>query len=266
MNTYQTNEDILLRSDQNGAVFLSLNRPSKLNTLSEAMLNALQHELDDIATDPTVQCVVISAQGRGFCAGHDLQEMRRHPDHNYYQELFHLCGKVMQSIVTLPIPVIAKVGGIAAAAGCQLVSSCDLVVAAKSARFSVPGINVGLFCSTPAVAISRNISAKRAFDLLLTGDVIDAETALDWGLVSSVVDDAELNNAVTAKVETILSKSPSAVRFGKSMFHPQRQMSLSDAYDFAGNVMAENMMSHDAGEGIDAFLAKRTANWEKPAR
>lgn len=263
MNTYQSNEDVLLRSNKNGAVFLTLNRPSKLNTLSEAMLNALQHELDNIATDSTVQCVVISAQGRGFCAGHDLQEMRNHPDHSYYQELFRLCGKVMQSIVTLPVPVIAKVGGIAAAAGCQLVSSCDLVVASKSARFSVPGINVGLFCSTPAVALSRNISANRAFDLLLTGDVIDAETALDWGLISSVVDDSELDNAVTAKVEKILSKSPSAVRYGKSMFHPQRQMSLSDAYDFSGNVMAENIMSHDAGEGIDAFLAKRTPTWEK---
>ena len=266
MNTYQLNEDILLRSDQNGAVFLSLNRPGKLNTLSEVMLNALQRELDDIAADPTVQCVVISAEGRGFCAGHDLQEMRSHPEHNYYQELFHRCGKVMQSVVTLPVPVIAKVGGIAAAAGCQLVSSCDLVIAARSARFSVLGINVGLFCSTPAVALSRSISAKRAFDLLLTGDVIDAETALDWGLVSSVVDDTDLDEAVIAKVETILSKSPSAVRYGKSMFHPQRQMSLSDAYDFAGNVMAKNMMSHDAGEGIDAFLAKRTAIWEKAIR
>jgi len=172
----------------------------------------------------------------------------------------------MQSIVALPVPVIAKVGGIAAAAGCQLASSCDLVIAARSARFSVPGINVGLFCSTPAVAISRSISAKRAFDILLTGDVIDAETALDWGLVSSIVDDTELNDAVTAKVEKILSKSPSAVRYGKSMFHQQRQMPLSDAYDFAGNVMAQNMMSHDAGEGIDAFLAKRTPTWDKPVR
>lgn len=264
MNTYQSTDNILLRSDQNGAVFLSLNRPDKLNTLSEAMLNALQRELDQIATDSTVQCVVISAEGRGFCAGHDLQEMRSHPEHNYYQELFQLCGKVMQSIVSLPVPVIAKVGGIAAAAGCQLVSSCDLVIAAKSAKFSVPGINVGLFCSTPAVAISRNISPKRAFDLLITGDVINAETALDWGLVSSIVDDPELDNAVIAKVETILSKSPSAIRYGKSMFHPQRQMSLSDAYHFAGDVMAENMMSHDAGEGIDAFLAKRSPIWEKP--
>ena len=261
-----TKEGVLLRANSDGAVFLSLNRPGKLNTLSESMLAALQDQLDDIAEDPSVRCVVIGAEGRGFCAGHDLQEMRSNPERDYYQELFKSCGKVMQSIVELPVPVIAKVGGIAAAAGCQLVASCDLVIAAKSARFAVPGINVGLFCSTPAVALSRSISAKRAFDMLVTGDVIDAETALDWGLISSVVADAELDDAVAAKVERILSKSPSAVRYGKSMFNPQRQMSLSDAYAFAGNVMAENMMSHDAGEGIDAFLGRRKPTWKQPSR
>ena len=266
MSTNQSNESILLRSDQNGAVYLSLNRPDKLNTLSEAMLTLLQSELDNIAADPTVQCVVLSAEGRGFCAGHDLQEMRSHPTHSYYQELFRRCGNVMQSIVNLPVPVIARVSGIAAAAGCQLVASCDLVIAARSARFAVPGINVGLFCSTPAVALSRNISPKRAFDLLVTGDIIDADTALEWGLISTVVDDTELDDAVAEKVAKILSKSPSAVRFGKSMFNPQRQMSLSDAYEFAGNIMADNMMSPDAGEGIDAFLAKRAPIWEKPVR
>lgn len=260
------NENVLLRSDSNGAVFLSLNRPDKLNTLSEAMLIALQAELDDIAKDPSVRCVVLSAEGRGFCAGHDLQEMRSHPEQDYYQALFKRCGKMMQSIVALPVPVIAKVHGIAAAAGCQLVASCDLVIASRSARFAVPGINVGLFCSTPAVALSRSISAKRAFDMLVTGDVIDAETALDWGLISSVVADEELEAAVLAKVEKILSKSPSAVRYGKSMFNPQRQMSLAEAYDFAGQVMAENMMSADAGEGIDAFLEKRQPTWQQPTR
>ncbi|WP_425515617.1 enoyl-CoA hydratase [Marinobacterium ramblicola] len=266
MRINSSNEDILLRTDSNGAVFLSLNRPDKLNTLSEAMLIALQTELDDIAVDPSVRCVVISAEGRGFCAGHDLQEMRSHPEREYYQALFKRCGKMMQSIVALPVPVIAKVSGIAAAAGCQLVASCDLVIAARSARFAVPGINVGLFCSTPAVALSRSISAKRAFDMLVTGDVIDAETALDWGLISSVVADEELDDAVAAKVVKILSKSPSAVRYGKSMFNPQRQMSLSEAYEFAGNVMAENMMSPDAGEGIDAFLEKRKPTWVQPTR
>lgn len=266
MGINSSNKDILLRTDSNGAVFLSLNRPDKLNTLSEAMMAALQDELNSIADDPSVRCVVISSEGRGFCAGHDLQEMRSNPEQSYYQALFKRCSKMMQSIVELPVPVIAKVDGIAAAAGCQLVASCDLVIAARTARFAVPGINVGLFCSTPAVALSRSISAKRAFDMLVTGDVIDAETALEWGLISSVVDDAELDDAVAAKVEKILSKSPSAIRYGKSMFNPQRQMPLSEAYEFAGGVMAENMMSHDAGEGIDAFLEKRKPTWEQPTR
>ena len=259
-------EEILLRTDNEGAVFLSLNRPDKLNTLSEAMMSALQAELDDIARDRSIRCVVISGEGRAFCAGHDLQEMRSKPDQAYYQALFQRCSEMMQSIVELPVPVIAKVHGMAAAAGCQLAASCDLVIAGRSARFAVSGINVGLFCSTPAVALSRSISAKRAFDMLVTGDVIDAEAALNSGLISSLVGDTELDDAVAAKVGKILSKSPAAVRYGKAMFHQQRQMSLSDAYDFAGNVMAENMMSHDAGEGIDAFLEKRKATWEQPTR
>jgi enoyl-CoA hydratase/carnithine racemase len=266
MASQSSHEDILLRTDTGGTVYLSLNRPDKLNTLSEAMLSALQTELDDIAQDSSVRCVVLSGEGRAFCAGHDLQEMRSKPDQTYYQELFRRCGKMMQSIVELPVPVIDRVQGMAAAAGCQLVASCDLVIAGRAARFAVSGINVGLFCSTPAVALTRSISAKRAFDMLVTGDVIDAEAALDSGLISSVVEDQELDNAVAAKVDRILSKSPSAIRYGKAMFQPQRQMSLSDAYDFAGNVMAENMMSHDAGEGIDAFLEKRAAKWEQPSR
>ncbi|CAM3315037.1 enoyl-CoA hydratase [Halomonas lysinitropha] len=261
MNQNQASNDILLREDQGGAVTLTLNRPDKFNTLSDAMLATLQRELDAIAADPAVRCVVISASGRGFCAGHDLREMRANPDKSYYQELFRGCSRVMQSVVALPVPVIAKVQGMATAAGCQLVASCDLAIAARSARFAVSGINVGLFCSTPAVALSRNVSSKRAFDMLVTGDFIDADTALEWGLVSGVTADAELEAAVSAKVEQILSKSPAAVRFGKSMFHPQRQMALADAYELAGNVMAENMMSPDAGEGIDAFLAKRKPAW-----
>ncbi|MGM0983406.1 MAG: enoyl-CoA hydratase [Pseudomonadota bacterium] len=261
MNQNQASNDILLREDQGGAVTLTLNRPDKFNTLSDAMLATLQRELDAIAADPTVRCVVIGASGRGFCAGHDLREMRANPDKSYYQELFRGCSRVMQSVVALPVPVIAKVQGMATAAGCQLVASCDLAIAARSARFAVSGINLGLFCSTPAVALSRNVSSKRAFDMLVTGDFIDADTALEWGLVSGVTVDAELEAAVSAKVEQILSKSPAAVRFGKSMFHPQRQMALADAYDLAGNVMAENMMSPDAGEGIDAFLAKRKPAW-----
>lgn len=264
MNHSQSSESILLREDKDGAVYLTLNRPEKFNTLSEAMLTALQQELDAIAVDPAVRCVVIGARGRGFCAGHDLREMRANPDQAYYQALFRRCSRVMQSIVALPVPVIANVQGMATAAGCQLVASCDLAIAARSASFAVSGINVGLFCSTPAVALSRNISSKRAFDMLVSGHFIDADTALEWGLVSGVTDDADLETAVADKVEQILSKSPAAVRFGKSMFHHQRQMALEDAYDFAGDVMAENMLSPDAGEGIDAFLAKRKPIWEQP--
>ncbi|WP_355661907.1 enoyl-CoA hydratase [Halomonas salifodinae] len=266
MSPSHTMDDILLREDKGGAVYLTLNRPEKFNTLSEAMLTALQRELEEIAADPAVRCVVIGAMGRGFCAGHDLREMRATPDKAYYQALFRRCSRVMQSLVELPVPVIAKVQGMATAAGCQLVASCDLAIAGRSASFAVSGIKVGLFCSTPAVALSRCVSPKRAFDMLVSGDFIDADTALEWGLLSGVADDDDLDAAVADKVAQILSKSPSAVRFGKSMFHPQRQMALADAYDFAGHVMADNMMSPDAGEGIDAFLAKRAPVWEQPGR
>lgn len=266
MTTAANSNEVVLREDKGGAVYLTLNRPDKLNTLSEAVLEALQQQLDDIRQDPSVRCVVISGQGRGFCAGHDLQQMRENPEQEYYEALFERCGTMMQSIVSLPVPVIAKVDGIAAAAGCQLVASCDLAIASSSSRFAVSGINVGLFCSTPAVALSRSISAKRAFDMLVTGDIIDAQTAVEWGLISQVVEADELDAAVESKVATILSKSPTAVRYGKSMFHPQRQMTLADAYSFAGKVMAENMMSADAGEGIDAFLQKRKPVWQQPGR
>ena len=266
MTTAANSNEVVLREDKGGAVYLTLNRPDKLNTLSEAVLEALQQQLDDIRQDPSVRCVVISGQGRGFCAGHDLQQMRDNPEQEYYEALFERCGTMMQSIVSLPVPVIAKVDGIAAAAGCQLVASCDLAIASSSSRFAVSGINVGLFCSTPAVALSRSISAKRAFDMLVTGDIIDAQTAVEWGLISQVVEAGELDAAVESKVATILSKSPTAVRYGKSMFHPQRQMTLADAYSFAGKVMAENMMSADAGEGIDAFLQKRKPVWQQPGR
>lgn len=264
MNDVKAVSDELLRKDENGAVYLTLNRPTKFNTLSETLLIALQDQLDSIAAEPAVRCVVIAANGKGFCAGHDLKEMRAHPDHGYYQSLFQRCSRVMQSLVNLPVPVIAKVQGMATAAGCQLVASCDLAIAGRSASFAVSGINVGLFCSTPAVALSRNISAKRAFDMLVTADFIDADTAFDWGLLSGVADDAELDAAVAAKVEKLLSKSPAAIRYGKAMFHQQRQMPLADAYELAGNVMADNMMNPDVAEGIDAFLEKRKPTWGQP--
>ena len=248
--------NVLTRSDNAGVIRLQLNRPDSLNTLSEALIGRLEEEIAAIQDDPNARCVVISAAGRAFCAGHDLAEMRAHPDHSYYQTLFKRCGKMMQSLVSLPIPVIAQVHGAAVAAGCQLVASCDLVIASDRAKFAVPGINLGLFCSTPAVALSRSVSAKRAFDMLVTGDMISAQTAFDSGLVSEVVADDQLEAAVQAKVDKILSKSSAAIRFGKSMFHPQRQMNLAEAYDYAAEVMANNMMDPDATAGIDHFLGR----------
>jgi len=249
-------ENILIRSDKEGVVHLRLNRPANLNTLSEAMIGRLEEEIASINADPNVRCVVLSAEGRAFCAGHDLSEMRATPEHAYYQALFKRCGKMMQSLVALPVPIIAQVQGAAVAAGCQLAASCDLAIAAESARFAVPGINLGLFCSTPAVALSRSVSAKRAFDMLVTGDMINAETALNSGLISEVVPDDQLDAAVQAKVDKILSKDPQAVRYGKAMFHPQRQMDLAQAYDYAADVMAENMMEPSTTAGIDKFLGR----------
>lgn len=252
----------VLRDDRDGVVTLRLNRPLQFNALSEAMLDALHQALADIAADARVRCVVLGGEGKAFCAGHDLREMRGTPELAYYQALFARCSAVMQAIQALPVPVIARVHGIATAAGCQLVGSCDLAIVSDAARFAVSGINVGLFCSTPAVALSRNVSQKRAFDMLVTGRFIDAATAADWGLVNEAVPDAELDNAVARKVAEILSKSPAAIRYGKAMFYRQRQMALADAYAYAGDVMARNMMEEDAAEGIDAFLQKRPARWK----
>jgi enoyl-CoA hydratase/carnithine racemase len=257
-----SDESILLREEQNGVVTLTLNRPGQFNTLSEEMLGALQAALDDIAADEAVRCVVIAAAGRAFCAGHDLKQMRANPRQDYYELLFARCSAVMQSIVNLPVPVIARVHGMATAAGCQLVASCDLAVAAESATFAVSGINVGLFCSTPAVALSRNVSPKHAFDMLVTGRFISSAEALSFGLVNHVAPDAELDEAVAALTASICAKSPVAIRTGKAMFGRQRSMSLEEAYSYAGNVMACNMMAEDAGEGIDAFIEKRKPVWK----
>ncbi|WP_290798939.1 enoyl-CoA hydratase [Halomonas sp.] len=251
----------LLRRDTAGVATLTLNRPGSFNALSEEMLVALKGELGRLANDGDVRCVVIAAEGRAFCAGHDLKQMRARPDKAYYQELFTRCARVMQAVVELPVPVIARVQGIATAAGCQLVASCDLAVAARSARFAVSGINAGLFCSTPAVALSRNVARKRAMEMLLTGEFIDAETARDWGLINRVADDETLDDAVAELTASICAKSAVAVRTGKAMFQRQLQMPLDEAYAFAGEVMACNMMAEDAGEGIDAFIEKRTPHW-----
>ncbi|HEX4768113.1 MAG TPA: enoyl-CoA hydratase [Lichenihabitans sp.] len=256
MDTRET-APVLLRRNEDGVTTLTLNRPAQYNALSEALLGALQGELDDLASDENLRCVILAAEGKAFSAGHDLKQMRARPEEAYYKDLFSRCGRVMQSIRALPVPVIAAVQGVATAAGCQLVATCDLAVAARAARFAVSGINVGLFCSTPAVALSRNIPPKTAFDMLMTGRFIDAETALAKGLVNAVVDDAALGDAVQAYAAEIASKSPAAVRLGKALFYKQAAMGLAEAYAYTGDAMACNMMEEDARAGIDAFIGKK---------
>ncbi|OMG72707.1 enoyl-CoA hydratase [Burkholderia ubonensis] len=256
-----TPEPLLQRETRDGVVTLRLNRPQQFNALSEAMLASLHDAFESLAADPHVRCVILAAEGKAFCAGHDLREMRGKPDLDYYHALFVQCSRVMLAMRALPVPVIARVHGIATAAGCQLVAACDLAIAADTARFAVSGINVGLFCSTPAVALSRSVAAKRAFDMLVTGRFVDAATAAAWGLVNEAVPEDALDAAVARKVAEIVAKSPAAVRYGKAMFYRQREMTLDDAYAYAGGVMARNMMEEDAGEGIDAFLEKRPPRW-----
>ena len=253
----QPREPVLLVDERDGVATLTLNRPSRFNALSEDLLGALQGELDRLRADDSLRCVVIAAAGRAFCAGHDLKEMRARPDQAYYQALFARCSRMMLSIRALPVPVIAQVQGIATAAGCQLVATCDLAVAAASARFAVSGINVGLFCSTPAVALSRNIPAKAAFDMLMTGRFIDAVEAKTQGLVNQAVADDTLAASVQTLAAEICAKSPAAVRLGKELFYRQAGMDLPDAYRYAGDAMACNLMERDAVAGIDAFIGKR---------
>jgi len=255
---------LVMRSNAGGLVTLRLNRPQQFNALSEAMLAALQAEFDALADDPDVRCVVLAAEGRAFCAGHDLRQMQATRELDYYKQLFAQCSRVMRTIQALPVPVIARVHGIATAAGCQLVASCDLAIAGESARFAVSGINVGLFCATPAVALSRNVAAKRAFEMLVTGRFIDAATAADWGLVNQAVADDALDDQLALLAQSIMDKSPTAVRYGKQMFYRQRQMALAEAYTYAGEVMAKNMMEDDAHEGVSAFLEKRPPQWQRP--
>lgn len=255
-------EPVLLRSDDDGISTLTLNRPAKYNALSEELLASLQDELDRIAEDDSVQVVIIAANGKAFSAGHDLKEMRASEDRTEHQALFDRCGRMMVSINRLPQPVIAQVNGIATAAGCQLVANCDLAVAAEDARFAVSGINFGLFCSTPAVPLSRNLSRKRAMSMLLTGDFISAREALEYGLVNEVVAEPELESATRALAGKITAKSAHSIRLGKDMFYKQLSMDLADAYAYASERMACNMDSHDAREGIDAFIQKRKPEWK----
>ncbi len=259
-------EKILVREDAGGVATLTLNDPSKLNALSEEMLAALQAEFDALAGDETCRIVVLRAAGKAFCAGHDLREMtaaRQSEDggRGYFEALFATCARMMMSIVSLPQPVIAQAHGIATAAGCQLVATCDLAVAAEGTRFGVNGINIGLFCSTPMVALSRNIPPKRAFEMLTTGEFVDAEEARALGLVNRVVPHSELEAETRKLAETIAAKLGPVVRIGKRAFYEQAEMGLAEAYAHTGRVMATNMMREDTAEGIDAFLAKRKPSW-----
>ena len=251
----------LLRHDQDGIATLTLNRPAQYNALSVDLLTRLQAELDDIAQNGSLRVLIIAANGKAFCAGHDLKEMRASEDYTVHQALFEQCGRLMVSINRLPQPVIAQVNGIATAAGCQLVAHCDLAVAVEDARFAVSGINVGLFCSTPAVALSRNLLCKPAMQMLLTGDFISAQQALQFGLVNAVVEAAELGSATRALATKIAEKSSHSIRLGKDMFYKQLPMDLAEAYAYASERMACNMDSHDAREGIDAFIQKRKPEW-----
>ena len=253
--------DILLRHDGDNIATLTLNRPAARNALSTALMEALDAALETIAGDPTIHAVILAANGPAFCAGHDLREIRANPSRAAYEAVFALCSRLMQRIVHLPKPVIAQVHGIATAAGCQLVASADLAVAADTARFATPGVNIGLFCSTPMVALSRAVGRKAAMEMLLTGDLIPAARAQQLGLINRVVPEADLPAATRALATQIATKSPLTVAIGKEAFYRQAEMPLAAAYDYASEIMTRNMLARDATEGIDAFLSKREPHW-----
>jgi enoyl-CoA hydratase/carnithine racemase len=247
-------------------LLLILARPDRRNSLSEAMLQALQAAIAGAASDPAVRAVVLAAEGPVFCAGHDLKELTAHRadadrGRAFTEKLMRLCATVMQAIVHCPKPVIAAVQGTASAAGCQLVATCDLAVASETALFCTPGVNIGLFCSTPMVALSRNVSRKRSMEMLLTGNTIDAKAAREFGLVNQVSPRDYLHRLVMKYVETIASKSPLTLKIGKEAFYRQAEMGLADAYRYASEVMVENMLARDAEEGIGAFIEKRDPHW-----
>jgi enoyl-CoA hydratase/carnithine racemase len=253
---------VLLRRDADGIAFLTLNRPQARNALSVALMTSLQDSLDAIAGDAAVRVVVIGGAGPAFCAGHDLREIRANPGRAQYEALFTQCSRLMLSILRLPKPVIARVHGVATAAGCQLVASCDLAVAAADARFATPGVNIGLFCSTPMVALSRAVGRKPAMEMLLTGDLVDAARARELGLVNRVVPQAALDEEVARLAAQIAGKSAHVLAIGKEAFYRQAELGVAEAYDYAASVMTRNMLARDAEEGIDAFIAKRPPVWQ----
>jgi enoyl-CoA hydratase/carnithine racemase len=252
---------VLHHRDARGVHTLTLNDPASFNTLSEAVMGLLQQGLQRVAEDDAARLVVLAAAGKAFCAGHNLKEMRAQPQLAYYQQLFAQCTRMMLSIQNLPVPVIARVQGIATAAGCQLVAQCDLAVASSSARFGVNGIDVGLFCATPSVPLSRNIGAKQAMEMLLTGEFLSADQALAQGLVNRVTPEQALDAVLEQLVAAVLSKPREAVRMGKALFYKQREMGLEAAYQLAGQTMACNMAHEVAQEGVQAFIEKRKPEW-----
>ena len=259
---------ILERHDTGATAHLLMNAPDRLNALSDEMLAALQDQLDSLQNDSSIRCVILSGSGKAFCAGHDLKQMtqgRQNPDggKTYFKDLFDRCARMMMSIQSIPQPVIAQVHGIATAAGCQLVATCDLAVAAQGTRFGVNGVNIGLFCSTPMVALSRNIPTKQAFEMLTTGQFIDADQAVGLGLINRAVSEDALATETSALAETIASKLGAAVKIGKQAYYQQLQMPLAQAYAYTGDVMVENMMHKDTEEGIAAFLGKRPPDWKQ---
>jgi enoyl-CoA hydratase/carnithine racemase len=253
----------VLREDRDGIATLTMNRGERLNSLSSAMIAALQAELERLADDRSARVVVLAGAGKHFCAGHDLREMRAHADNAWQRGLFDQCGKMMLSLVRLPQPVIARVQGVAVAAGCQLVSMCDLAVASDIAQFALPGIKSGIFCTTPGVGVARNLARKHALEMLFTGDPIDARTALSWGLVNRVAPPADLDAEVDKLARKIAAHSGAVVSLGKQFFYDQVEKRLDDAYSLAAEGMACNMMLEDAAEGIDAFIAKRKPAWRE---
>ena len=253
--------DILLRQDADAISTLTLNRPAARNALSMGLMQALDDALQSIAEDAAIRVVILAANGPAFCAGHDLRELRATPTRAFYEATFALCSRLMQRIVHLPKPVIAQVHGVATAAGCQLVASADLAVAAEAARFATPGVDIGLFCSTPMVALTRAVPRKQAMEMLLTGDLIPAARACDLGLVNRVVPGPDLTAATRALALQIATKSPLTVTIGKQAFYHQAELPLAAAYDYTSEIMTRNMLARDAAEGIDAFLTKRQPHW-----
>ena len=258
-----SDEPILLRQDDDGITTLTLNRPKQFNALSEAMLDALQSALDEIARDDDIRVTILAAAGNAFCGGHDLKEMRSRPEEEYYRFLFDKCSRMMMTMTHIPQPVIARVHGVATAAGCQLVANADLAVASTAASFATSGINLGLFCSTPGVPLSRNVLRKHAMEMLLTGDFVSAKDAATLGLVNRVVEPDHLDREVLGLARHIADRPKVAVRTGKRMFYKQIDKGLHDAYAYASGIMAENMMAADTTEGIDAFIEKRDPKWKK---